>query len=433
MNNRLPLPTQAAAPSRRSFIGNCAVAAGVPLLASLPVNAFAASGGSSSLKVGLVGAGGRGKGAVQNCLDADRNVSLWAIGEIFPDRLESGRAALAKRDSRANVPMDRCFSGFDAYKRVLESGIDILIDATPPHFRPIHVEAAVAKGVHVFAEKPGAVDPEGCRRLIAAGEAAREKGLSIVAGTQRRHDKHYVETMRRIADGAIGKLTGGQCYWVGGSTDSFWPHRQRRDDWTEMEYQIRNWYGFAWLCGDHIVEQHVHNIDIMNWAFGGPPVKAFGMGGRQNRKWGDIWDHFAVEFEYANGARVASYCRQVNNTTSRVTERLVGEKGICRFPRTITVGGEKWSPTGAAPNAYVQEHRDLVAAIRSGTPVNEARALAEATLTGILGRTAAYTGAEINYAWIRDTSKLSLSPENYDFKAAPPPSIEPVPGKTRPA
>ncbi|MDR2844861.1 MAG: Gfo/Idh/MocA family oxidoreductase [Puniceicoccales bacterium] len=413
--------------TRRDFIGNCAALASLPVLAGLPVSAFAA-GTSEQLKVGLIGCGQRGQGAANDCRRAHPSVQIWALGDVFPDAVENARGKLSKND-QTNVPKERCFSGFDAYKQVIASGVDLVILATPPHFRPIHMEAAINAGVHVFAEKPCAVDPAGCRKVIAVGELAKQKKLAIVAGTQRRHDSVYVETLKRIHEGAIGDLVGGQAYWVGGSTDSFWPHRKRKEGQSEMEYQLRNWYAFTWLCGDHIVEQHVHNLDVINWAFGGPPVKAFGMGGRQRRNWGNIWDHFAVEFEYPNGVRVSSLCRQTDDTANRVTEHLVGTRGRAR-PGAI-LGANEWKFAGKRVNSQVQEHADLIASIRNGTPLNEARALAEATLAGILGRMSAYTGKEIKFDWVLNSSKLDLSPSAYSFEGEPPEKIVAIPGVTR--
>ena len=408
--------------SRRTFLWSCATMATLPILASVPVNAFAA-GADDTLKVGVIGTGGRGIGAAKNILSADKNVKIWALGDIFPDAVENARKNLA----RSNVPKERCFSGFDAYKDVINSGVDIVILAAPPGFRPLHMEAAVEKGIHIFAEKPVAVDPAGARKVIAIGELAAQKKLSIVAGTQRRHDRGYVETMKRIKDGAIGDIVSGQCYWVGGE---LW-HRGRKPDWTEMEYQIRNWLYFTWLSGDHIVEQHVHNIDIINWALGGPPVKAFGMGGRQRRtdaKYGDAWDHFAIEFEYANGVRVQSFCRQSDNTTHRVNEHLVGTLGMA-LPSGRIKAKDEWRFQGSRRNPYEQEHVNLINAIRSGTPLNEARAVAEATMTAILGRVSAYSGKEVSYKWLSDASKLDLTPPEYKFGNAPKILI-PVPGST---
>ncbi|MDR2863338.1 MAG: Gfo/Idh/MocA family oxidoreductase [Puniceicoccales bacterium] len=414
--------------SRRAFIGNCAALASVPVLAGLPVNAFAA-GASDVLKVGVIGTGGRGRDAVRNILAAHPSVKIWALGDLFEDRVTKVRNDLNK-NPRSAVPQERAFVGFDAYKDVINSGVDLVILTTPPHFRPLHMEAAVEKGVHIFAEKPVAVDPAGCRRVIALGELAAQKKLSIVAGTQRRHHAGYVETLKRIKEGAIGELVGGQCYWVGGE---LW-HNARQPGWTDMEYQIRNWLYYTWLSGDHIVEQHVHNIDIINWAFGGPPVKAFGVGGRQRRtlpRYGDAWDHFAIEFEYANGARVSSVCRQSNNTANRVNERLVGTLGTAIPNGKIQLfKGETWNYKGKVPPEYVQEHVDLIESIRNGTPLNEARTVAESTLTGILGRVSAYTGKEVSYKWILEASKLDLTPPAYKFGEAPEVKVA-IPGTTR--
>jgi predicted dehydrogenase len=258
-------------------------------------------------------------------------------------------------------------------------------------------------------------------------DIAAQKKLAIVAGTQRRHSADYLETMARIRDGAIGDLVGGQAYWLQGA---LW-HRGRQPEWTEMEYQMRNWLYFTWLSGDHIVEQHMHNLDIMNWAFGGPPVKALGMGGRQSRtdpKYGDAWDHFSVEFEYANGARVQSLCRQVEGTATRVSERLVGTKGTA-MPSGRIWSAQPWKFEGQMVNPYDQEHIDLVRSIRAGTPLNEGRQVAESTLTAILGRMSAYTGREVSYAWLLEASKLELKPSAYAWGDAPAVSI-PVPGLT---
>jgi predicted dehydrogenase len=422
--------------SRRAFLGDCAALSAIPLLASLPANAFAA--GSDRLKIGLVGCGGRGIGAVRDCIAADPAVQLWALGDLFADRVAAARDHFTKGQpgNRPRPPLDadrnavtdeRCFTGFDAYKGVINSGIDLVLLAAPPGFRPPHLEAAIEKGVHVFAEKPVAVDPAGVRRVIAIGELAARKKLAIVAGTQRRHANNYQAIMRRVLDGAIGELTGGQCYWLGGG---LW-HRGRKPEWTEMEYQIRNWYYFNWLCGDHIVEQHVHNIDVINWAFGGPPVKALGMGGRQWRtgpEYGEIWDHFSVEFEYANGARVQSLCRHTKGAAHRVGERLTGTLGNAMPERAIT-GRNAWKFEDELNRPMVQEHIDLIASIRAGAPLNHARRIAESTLTAILGRMSAYTGREIKYDWVLERSQLDLTPPAYAFGAAPPVTI-PIPGET---
>ncbi|AOS46431.1 putative oxidoreductase YvaA [Lacunisphaera limnophila] len=420
--------------SRRQFLKTGAAASLLPLLGSLtPV--FAA--GSDRIRVGLVGCGGRGMGAVRNCLAADPSVQLVALGDAFADRVDGAMKEFTqggKGEGRAPLPADqfavtreRCFTGFDAYKQVMASGIDLVLLVTPPQFRPLHLQAAVDAGLHVFMEKPVAVDPMGARLVIRVAEIAAQKKLAIVAGTQRRHSADYLETMARIKDGAIGELTGGSCYWM---QEGLW-HNGRKPEWTEMEYQMRNWLYFTWLSGDHIVEQHMHNIDVMNWAFGGPPVKAYGMGGRQSRtdaKYGDAWDHFAIEFEYANGARVQSMCRQVPGTSTRVSERLTGTKGSADPSGTIR-GEQPWKYSGQLVNPYDQEHIDLIRSIRAGTPLNEGKQVAESTLTAILGRMSAYTGREVSYGWLLANSKLDLTPAAYAFGDAPAVKV-PVPGET---
>jgi myo-inositol 2-dehydrogenase / D-chiro-inositol 1-dehydrogenase len=420
--------------SRRQFLKTGAAVSLLPLLGSVtPV--FAA--GSDRLRIGLVGCGWRGIDAVRNCVAADPSVQLVALGDAFADRVDvafkefSGGGSDEKRPPLAKeqfaVTRERCFTGFDAYKQVIASGIDLVLLVTPPHFRPQHLRAAVEAGVHVFMEKPVAVDPVGARLVMQLADIAAQKKLAIVAGTQRRHSADYLETMARIRDGAIGELVGGQAYWLQGA---LW-HRGRQPEWSEMEYQMRNWLYFTWLSGDHIVEQHMHNLDIMNWAFGGPPVKALGMGGRQSRtdpKYGDAWDHFSVEFEYANGARVQSLCRQVEGTATRVSERLVGTKGTA-MPSGRIWSGQAWKFEGQMVNPYDQEHINLVRSIRAGTPLNEGRQVAESTLTAILGRMSAYTGREVSYAWLLEASKLELKPSAYAWGDAPAVNI-PVPGLT---
>lgn len=428
-------PTSLSGYSRRQFLKTGAAASLLPLLGSLtPV--FAA--GSDRIRVGLVGCGGRGIGAVRNCLAADPSVQLVAIGDAFADRVDAAMKEFTQ-GSGGNHPLpplpadqfavtrERCFTGFDAYRQVIGAGIDLVLLVTPPHFRPLHLQAAVEAGVHVFMEKPVAVDPVGARLVLRLAEIAAQKKLALVAGTQRRHSADYLETMARIKDGAIGELTGGSCYWLQGA---LW-HRGRQPEWSEMEYQMRNWLYFTWLSGDHIVEQHMHNLDVMNWAFGGPPVKAIGQGGRQSRtdpKYGDAWDHFSIEYEYANGARVQSLCRQVDGTAHRVSERLVGTKGTANPAGTI-LGAQPWKFERPFTNPYDQEHIDLIRSIRAGTPLNEGRQVAESTLTAILGRMSAYTGREVSYAWLLEASKLDLTPAAYAWGAAPKVEI-PVPGVT---
>lgn len=422
--------------TRREFLKAGAAASLLPLIGSAAPGLTA---GSDRLRIGLVGCGGRGIGAVRNCIAADRSVQLVALGDAFADRVEAAMnnftvGVPGGNNPRAPLPADqfavtreRCFTGFDAYKQVINSGIDLVLLVTPPHFRPLHLKAAFEAGLHVFAEKPVAVDPAGVRLVMQLADLAKQKNLAFVAGTQRRHAADYLGTMARIRDGAIGDLTGGQCYWM---QEGLW-HRGRKPEWSEMEYQMRNWLYFTWLSGDHIVEQHIHNIDIMNWAFGGPPVKASGMGGRQSRTdpiYGNAWDHFSVEFEYASGARVQSLCRQAPGTSHRVGERLVGTRGTANPAGQIN-GENAWKFSGEQIHPMDKEHIDLIRSIRAGQPLNEGRQVAESTLTAILGRVSAYTGREVNYSWLLNASKLDLTPPAYAWGDAPPVEI-PVPGIT---
>jgi predicted dehydrogenase len=291
----------------------------------------------------------------------------------------------------------------------------------------MHLKAAVEAGKHVFMEKPGAVDPAGVRSLIASADLAAAKKLGIVAGTQRRHQNGYVETMKRIHDGAIGDIVAAQCYWNQGY---LWM-TPRQSGWSDVEWQIRNWNYFTWLSGDHIVEQHVHNLDVINWALQAHPVKALGMGGRQARthpNYGHVYDHFAVEYEYPNGVRVMSMCRQIDGTAWRVSERVVGTKGIADPSGSIR-GTTAWRYDGSGNNPYVQEHTDLINSIRAGKPLNEGRQLAESTLTAIMGRMSAYTGQEVTWEQALN-SKLDLVPAELALGPKP---VDPVamPGQTR--
>jgi predicted dehydrogenase len=413
--------------SRRDLIRGAA-AAGLGLAALGQLRPGYAQG-SDMLKVGVIGFGGRGTGAALDILAADPGVEIVAASDIFADRLEAGLKKVmdSPHKDRIKIPADRQFTGWDNHEKLLATDIDIVILATTPHFRPMMIEAAVKAGKHVFMEKPVAVDPVGVRRVIAAGKEAQKKKLTMVAGTQRRHSPDYIENIRLIHDGAIGELVGGQCYWNMGE---LW-HRGDDPAWTPMERQMRNWYYYTWLCGDHIVEQHLHQLDVMNWAFGGPPVSCMGMGGRQTRtdpKFGNIFDHFAVEYVYANGARVMSMCRQAKGCAERVNQRVVGTLGDSTCEGKIT-GKNAWTFEGTVENPQVQEHRDMLASIRGGAGLNDCQQVAESTLTVIMGRMSAYTGREINWNWVLNKSELDLTPEAYAFGPAPEHPVA-IPGQT---
>ncbi|MBD3267423.1 gfo/Idh/MocA family oxidoreductase, partial [bacterium] len=323
------------------------------------------------LNIAVVGCGGRGRGAMKNALQASEGIHVVALCDIF-----KGKFDLAKNElTKMGHPTDKIetFLGFKAYKDLMKmDGIDYVILATPPCYRPETLEAAIEAKKHVFMEKPAAVDAPGIRRIIEAGEKAKKAGLSIVAGTQRRHQTSYQETIQRIHDGAIGDLVNGQVFWCGGPIG----YPDRAQGMTEIEYQIRGWYHWMWLSGDHILEQHVHNIDVMNWVVGAHPVKAFGVGGRSWTEKGNIWDHHAVHFEFANGLNTLSMCSQYPRETQRVEERFQGTQGHAYLQSSdncyIVSNGDKWRYQGRC-HPYVKEHADLIESIRAGKPLNEAR------------------------------------------------------------
>jgi predicted dehydrogenase len=412
--------------SRRAFVraGSAAAAA-----ALAPRFAFSIVRPAQDrpIRFGLVGCGGRGTGAAEDCLKSAPNVEVVALADVFPDRLEGCRAQLAGLSHPGfKVAEGRCFTGFDAYRRLLEGDLDLVLLATPPGFRPIHFEAAVEAGRHVFMEKPVAVDPAGVRRVLAAGEKAKAKGLAVVAGTQRRHQKCYVETIRRIHEGAIGRIVAARCFWNQGG---LWRH-DRKEGESDVEWQMRNWLYFTWLSGDHIVEQHVHNLDVINWALRAHPVSAVAVGGRQVRTepvYGHIYDHFCVDYEYPDGVHATSMCRQQPGTDGRIGEAVVGTEGQAD-PAEWIEGKSPWRWKEEPDSPYVQEHADLIASVRSGAPLNEARAVAESTLTAILGREAAYTGKKIAWDEIL-ASGLDLSPAAYEFGPLPVAGV-PIPGKS---
>lgn len=394
--------------SRRDFVKISAAGTGAVALSGLgTTRALGANSGSDRIRVGVIGCGGRGSGAAKNCLESAPGVEIVALGDLFQRQVDAA-------EKKLKLTKVQKFWGFDNYQKVLSADIDMVILAAPPGFRPVHFEAAVNAGKHIFCEKPVAVDPTGIRRFIAAAKKAKEKRLAVVAGTQRRHQQSYLDTIKRIQDGQMGELVGGQCYWNG---TGIW--FREKTDWlanlSDFEWQCWNWYHWDWMCGDQIVEQHVHNIDVMNWAFGGPPVKFTGMGGRQSRGNipGNIWDHFAVEMEYANGARVMSMCRHTPKSTPRVAEHLVGTKGVADLTQSgvATIkGANPFSYSGPTPDPYVVEHTHLIESIRKNAPLNEGEQVAISTLTAIGGRISAYTGREVSWKWLME-SKLDIFPK----------------------
>jgi len=413
--------------TRRDFMKRSAVATAGVSAGLMASGNYAYAGGTDSIRLGLVGCGGRGTGAANNCVQSSEGVTLVAMGDLFQDRMEESKGELQKRlGDSFQVDQDHTFLGFDAYQKVIDSDVDLVIFATPPAFRPTHLRAAIEAGKHVFIEKPVATDPTGIRSVMESAQMAEEKGLAIVAGTQRRHDPAYREAMKRIHDGAIGQVKTAQVYWNQGG---LW-HHEREPGMSDMEWQVRNWLYFTWLSGDHIVEQHVHNIDVANWALQAHPVKALGVGGRQVRtdpSYGHIFDHFGIEFQYEDGARVYSMCRQQEGTPSRVGEHIIGTEGTSDGHSKIE-GQTTWTYEGEDVNPYVQEHADLIASIREGEPLNEGQRVAESVLTAIMGREAAYTGQEVTWEDILN-AEMDLRPDTMEFGSMPIPDVA-EPGRT---
>ena len=371
------------------------------------------------IKVGVIGCGGRGSGAIKNLFDAADGIRLTALGDVFPDKIENFRKMAAEQLGQ-EVPEENCFIGFDAYQKVIDSGVDMIIDTTPPVFRPDHFKYAVQKGVHSFLEKPVAVDAKGYRTMMAAAKQAQAKGLCVVCGTQRHHQRPYVEAFRKIQEGYIGEITGGNVYWNQGM---LW-YRNREKGWSDMEWMIRDWVNWKWLSGDHIVEQHVHNIDVFLWMSGYKVAKATGFGARHRRITGDQYDQFSIDFEMENGVHLHSMCRQIDGCSNAVGEIIYGTKGSWNsFDHEIKdldgnvvwkFDNEKAETEFQQHNPYVLEHVDLVNHIRKGEPIDEATACAMSTLAGVMGRTAAYTGDTVSWDDMSQ-SEMDYLPEKLEI------------------
>ena len=420
--------------TRRDFIRTSAAVGAT--LASRTSYVFAA--GSDKVRVGLIGCGGRGTYDTTNCLKSAENVELVAMGDLFKDRLDRSLQNLkGNLGKKVKVTEDTCFVGWDAYKKVVAcDDVDMVILTEPPHFRPGHLKAAVEAGKHVFMEKPVAVDPVGVRSVIASSKLADKKRLTIVAGTQSRRLAHLMAGIKRIHDGALGKILGGQCVRIGGGMLGWSPNtKKRQPGWSDMEWHLRRWLFLTWLSGDFIVEMHVHNLDVMNWAIGSHPVQCIGMGGRQVRtgpEYGNVYDHFAVEYEYPNGVRIEYMGSQIDGCTHRSDERLVGTRGSAYLDsgNAIIEGDKPFKYDGPRPSPVIQQHADQIAAIREGKRLNEGKRIAESTMTCIIGRMSAFTGRALKWDWAMNASKLDLSPPKYGFGALPMRPVA-VPGKTK--
>jgi predicted dehydrogenase len=423
--------------NQNKLAGASVIAAGAAMAAKA-----AYAKGSGKIRIGLLGCGGRGNGALRQCLQADDGVELVALADLFESKVRNTRNGIAndgKFKDRVKVNDDHMFWGFDCHEKLAKCEADLLLMATAPAFRGRQMLAAVNAGKHIFTEKPVATDPAGCRQVMEASRIAKEKGLAIVCGTQRRHEFSRVELMKRIHDGAIGELVGGQCYWYGGG---IW-YRDNTGGMSELEWQCENWYHFDWLSGDQICEQHIHNIDVMNWCFDGPPVKISALGGRGCRDYsdqakkvcrhynnggeegwekynGNIWDHIYAEFEYANGAKCLSFSGH-GPGTGRGDEKIVGTKGISNCNRSYSdhSGKRLWQFEGQNVDGMQQEHNDLIASIRAGEPLNEGQRIAESTLTAIGARMSAYTGRSLSWKWLVNASKLDIVPPQEQMKNGP--------------
>jgi predicted dehydrogenase len=453
--------------TRRGFLQSAA-ATGAVLAAASALNAHAA--GSDEMRVGVIGCGGRGKGACENVLESAKGVKIVAAADVFPEKIvgepesrsePAAKGRKAKKDvplrqylaefvqkgkakdlgNSVDLPESRCFVGLDAYEKLINSSdVNYVMLATPPGFRPLHIQATIAAGKNLFTEKPVAVDATGVRKVLAAYEDALKKGLKIVTGTQRRHQLGYVETMKQVHGGAIGDITSLRCYWNG---HGIW-FNERKPGMTDVAYQLNNWYHFLWLCGDHINEQHIHNLDVCNWAMNGHPEWCDGAGGRTpgnaggGRREGPpdvvghIYDHFSVDYVYPGDVHMYSSCRHIPACTPNVSEALVGTKGTC-LPHDYKINGKRVlsrDQDRASVNPYVQEHTDLIECIRSDKPINELKTVAESTLTAIMGRLAAYTGQRVTWEKALN-SKEDTFPANLTWDMSLPVGPVPHPGLTK--
>ncbi len=432
--------------SRRRFIGTVAVAGAVYAACSKSQSAewMEKAPDGKPLKAGLIGCGGRGTGAATDFLAAGPNLSIVALGDVFQDRLGDARKKIEEKGQK--IPDDKCFVGFDAYQKVIDSGVDVILTATPPHFRPLHFAAAVEAGKHVFMEKPVAVDPVGIRSIIETAGKAKTKGLVVVTGTQRRHQPSYKQAFERISNGAIGEIVTARVLWNQGQ---LW-YKERQQAWSDMEWLVRDWVNWVAMSGDHIVEQHVHNLDVACWFLGAYPVKAVGFGGRARRVTGDQYDFFSVDYEMPSGVHVHSMCRQIDGCANDVSEYIIGTNGWAQlnggkdcviFKKDGTVAWsfassqeEAAQANPSAPekqkNPYRLEHVDFVNSIRSANPFNEAENTAKSTMMAIMGREAAYTGRAVTWDEMMK-SPMRLGPTEYALGPAPIEVKIPIPGKAK--
>ena len=432
-------PAQIPQTSRRDFLStSSALISGALLAPTILTGRAFATENSDTLRVGLIGCGGRGSGAANEALKADSHVILTAMGDVFEGRLQSSlRELQTAHPDKVQVTPEKCFVGLDAYRKVIESGVDVVLLTTPPGFRPLHVKAAIDAGKHVFLEKPVATDAPGIRSVLASAELARKKNLSFMTGFCYRYNNGVRALMQKIHDGEIGEIRAMYNTYNAGAV---WSPFARQPDWTDLQYQVKNWYYYTWLSGDHIVEQAVHNVDKMNWAMNDQtPVKCVAMGGRQTRtaaEFGHIFDHFSVVYEYANGTRGFHTCRQQGGCAHDNSDHFIGATGVADILKAFTGpfvirGKTDWRyREDNRSNMYQNEHNELFAAIRAGKPINDGERAANSTLTAIMGRMAAYTGQEISWEEALN-SQENLAPLITDWNS--PVTFPPVasPGTTK--
>jgi len=438
--------------SRRKFIGD---AAAISAMGALGVGALVSSCSRKPtyvapvfpdqapdgpvLRAGVIGCGGRGTGAAINFLNSGPNLEIGALGDVFQHRVDRCRDELKEKQG-VEVPDQNCFTGFDAYQRVIDSDVNYIILCEPPFFRPRSFEAAIQARKHVFMEKPVAVDPVGLRSVMAAGRMAESAGLYVAAGTQRRHQRDYVKTFEQVKNGMIGDLVSANCYW---NQSKLW-HVNRQEGWTDMEAMLRDWVNWCWLSGDHIAEQHVHNIDVVNWFFEKHPVKAAGFGGRHRRPTGDQYDFFSVDYVFDDNRHMHSMCRQIDGCTNNVSELIFGSKGYTNAQNRIwdydgnliweyqyPLGDDGQPRSSVAVSPYDQTHINLVTAIRTGNYLNEAQNVSESVMTAVMGRVSAYTGREISWDDMMN-SAMKLGPDSLEMGPVDIPAVPPTPG-TAPA
>ena len=429
--------------SRREFLkaGAAAAVAAGTLAGEFALAPAVHAAGSDVLRIGLIGCGNRGTGAAVQALKADPNTRLVALADAFTDRLDYSRETLQKSEvgGRVAVDNDHSFVGFDAYQKLLGSGVDVVLLATPPHFRPVHLEAAIAAGKHVFAEKPVAVDVPGLNKVRAACEEAKSKNLAVVSGLHNRYNDDIRATIARVHDGAVGDVLLVQTAWNGNPPAKPWP-MVRKEGWSDMEYQLRNWYFWTWLSGDHIVEQAIHSIDKGLWAMKDqPPASAVGLGGLQARTGpdrGQIFDHHAVVYAYADGRKHIHTCRQQLNCANDISAWVVGTKGRCHIDPNKgggliydLDGKVVWTGPAKKANPYQTEHDELFAGLRAGKIINNGDYMIQSTMVAVLGRMATYTGQKITWEKAL-ASKEDLSPARYEWGPLPTPKVA-VPGVTR--